>query len=548
MLKLINVTFTPLRVSGNVPKGTTILEAARMMGLSMEGPCNGAGTCGKDLVQVRREGRLETVLACKTILTEDIEVIVPSNDNKGVRIVEDFYREKEHRYSINPAVRKSLNISCEGSASTSVFIDDHLIALEDGDTSSKTFGVAVDIGTTTIASSLVNLKTGEVAARSSVLNPLVYYGHDVMSRIRYSTSGKNGLSRMHRELISAINLLIDVLSKDSGIPVDQVYLLLAAGNTTMQHIFLNKEIAGIGEYPYTAQILDRYTTTADELGIDICKSAQVSVFPSISAYVGGDIVSGLVAVNIQKEDSPALFIDIGTNGEMALITGNGIIATSCAAGPCFEGMTISSGMRAGIGAIESVSLRDGVMLEVIGEGTPRGICGSGLLDLVSEMIRTGVVNSRGRLQGPDNTELSDLYRERLFQKDGKRHFRLSEEVTVSQEDIRQVQLARAAIRTGVEFLLSEGGIRYEDVKTVIIAGGFGYHISRESLVTVGLIPVFPNAKLSFVGNSSLEGGKMGLLDKDVLDRSTGLARGAKVIELANVDGFEKRFVREMNFA
>lgn len=548
MSDLVNVTFNLMRSSGSVPSGTSILEAARILGIAMEGPCNGAGTCGKDLVQIRREGRLETVLACKTLLTEDTEVIVPSHDSKGVRIVEDFYREGEHRYSINPSVKKSLNISCEGSASTSVLIDDHLIAVEDGDTSSISLGVAVDIGTTTIASSLVNLKTGEVACRSSVLNPLVYYGHDVMSRIRYSTSEKNGLSRMHRELISAINLLIDVLSKDSEVPVEQIYTLLAAGNTTMQHIFLNMEIAGIGEYPYTARILDRYTTTAEELGIDICKSGQVSVFPSISAYVGGDIVSGLVAVNIQKEDSPALFIDIGTNGEMALVTGSGIIATSCAAGPCFEGMTISSGMRAGSGAIEGVSLKDGVMLDVIGEGAPRGICGSGLLDLVSEMIRTGVVNSRGRLQGPENSEMPDAYRERLFQKDGKRHFQLSEDVTVSQEDIRQVQLARAAIRTGVEFLLSEGGIKYEDIKTVIIAGGFGYHISRESLVTVGLIPVFPNAKLSFVGNSSLEGGRMGLLDKDILDRSTGLARGAKVIELANVDGFEKRFVKEMNFA
>lgn len=545
---MINVTFHPIRVSGSVPRGATILEAARMLGLAMEGPCNGAGTCGKDLVQVRREGRLETVLACKTILTEDIEVIVPSHDNKGVRIVEDFYREGEHHYSINPAVRKSLDISCEGSAATSVFIDDRLISVEDGDTSSISFGVALDIGTTTIASSLVNLKTGEVAARSSVLNPLVYYGHDVMSRIRYSTSEKNGLVRMHRELISAINLLIDILSRDSGIEKEGIYTLLTAGNTTMQHIFLNKEIAGIGEYPYTAQILDRYTTTAQELGIDICKSGQVSVFPSISAYVGGDIVSGLVAVDIQKGNSPALFIDIGTNGEMALVTASGITATSCAAGPCFEGMTISSGMRAGSGAIEGVSLKDGVMLEVIGEGAPRGICGSGLLDLVSEMIRTGIVNSRGRLQGPENSELPDVYRERLLQKDGKRQFRLSDEVTVSQEDIRQVQLARAAIRSGVEFLLSEGGVRYEDIKTVIIAGGFGYHISRESLVTVGLIPVFPDAKLSFVGNSSLEGGKMGLLDKDILDRSSGLARGARVIELANVDGFEKRFVREMNFA
>lgn len=547
MAESANITFTPLRSSGSVPTGTTILNAARILGIAIEGPCNGTGTCGKDLVQIRREGRLETVLACKALLEEDTEVIVPSHNVNGTKIVEDFYSEARRHHPLDPSVKKVVVID-NGTPSTSVFIESRVVTTEEGDTTASSYGVALDIGTTTIAASMLDLNTGSVIGRSSTLNPLVYYGHDVMSRIKFSVSSKGGLLRMHRELISAVNLLIEIMSTDCGIDKKRIYALLAAGNTTMQHIFLNMEIAGIGEYPYTAVTLDRFSTGAESLGIDIFSEGAVSVFPCMSAYVGGDIVSGLMAVDAGEDGSPALFIDIGTNGEMALITNMGMIATSCAAGPCFEGMTISSGMRAGEGAIEGVSLKDGVTLNVIGNSVPRGICGSGLMDLISEMIRTGLVNQRGRLKGSDDPDVPEIHRERLYQKDGKRLFRLTDDVSISQEDIRQVQLARAAIRTGVEFLLSESGIAHDQIKNVIIAGGFGYHISRESLVTVGLIPDFPDAAISFVGNSSLEGARTGLLNKDILKAASSLARSAKVLELANVEGFEKRFVREMNFS
>lgn len=257
--------------------------------------------------------------------------------------------------------------------------------------------------------------------------------------------------------------------------------------------------------------------------------------------------SGLLAIDLKESETPALFIDIGTNGEMALLLNERIVTTSTAAGPCFEGMTISCGMRAGIGAIEHVSFGEELSLEIIGGGPARGICGSGLLDLVSEMIRVGIVNSRGRLQGHETLDLPDVHRKQLFEKEGKRHFRLTGDVSVSQEDIRQVQLARAAIRSGVEVLLSESGIEADQLKSVVIAGGFGYHITKESLLTVGLIPELPGATFSFVGNSSLEGTRRTLLDKGLIDRSTSIARNATVVELSNVEGFEARFVGAMHF-
>lgn len=521
MTETFNITFYPSRIEGMVPRGTTIIEAARMLGIGIEGPCNGAGTCSKDLVQVRANKTLDIVLACKTIIDADLEVIIPSHENKALKTVEHFHSLENLPLPI---------FVKEGKAPRTPY-----------------YGIALDIGTTTIVAALVDLNSCETLGTSSTLNPLVFYGHDVMSRIRYSVSEKDGLLKMHMELVSAVNLLIDLLTADTGARPEDICQLVAAGNTTMQHIFLNKGIASIGECPYKAEVLDVFTTTAGELAIGIAERTPVMTFPCISAYVGGDIVSGLVAVNLDRSKLPALFIDIGTNGEMALLMEGRTVAASTAAGPCFEGMTISCGMRAGTGAIERVTLEEELSIEVIGGGPARGICGSGLLDLVAELIRTGLLNSRGRLQGRESIELPEIYKDHLFEKNGKRHFRLTDNLSISQEDIRQVQLARAAIRSGVEVLLSGNLINADQLKSVIIAGGFGYHLKKEGLITVGLLPAFAGAAFSFVGNSSLEGARMMLLDKGVVDRSTSIARNATVVELASVEGFEVRFVGAMHF-
>lgn len=550
MREEVNVTFIPLRISGFVPKGISLLDASRLLNAGIEAPCNGAGTCGKDLVQIRRAGRLDTVLACKTFLEVDTEVIIPSHDNnKDTKHVGLFYGNHSTAVNIiNPSVKKIVSTKSDGTIISSIYFEEELIAERVGDDGVGQFGIALDIGTTSISAFLISLDNGNILGSSSMLNPLVYYGNDVMSRIRFSVSRNDGLLILHKELISVVNLLIDLMSKDSGINKENIYYIAAAGNTTMQHIFLNKEIKEIGEYPYIACLLEQFTTTAESLSIGISKAGRITTFPCISAYVGGDIVSGLIAVEKAIVYSPVLFIDIGTNSEMAIVRADGIIATSCAAGPCFEGMSISCGMRAGTGAIDAVTLRDGLNLQVIGGGIPKGICGSGLIDLIAEMIRTGIVSSNGRLQGKDCPYIEDVYRDRLFEKDGKRCFRLTDDLTISQEDIRQVQLARAAIRTGAEILLAETGINREEMAKVIIAGGFGYHIKKQSILSIGLIPLFPNAETIFVGNSSLEGARMALLNKDVFRDATTIARKGRFLELANVNGFEKVFVREMRFS
>ena len=621
----MKITFYPSKITGVVPKGITILDAARRLGVDIEGPCGGTGKCGRDLVQVRTESNLSTVLACKTLVETDLEVILPSHERKTLKIVEGFFSEGDRVYDIDPSVKKELMYDEHGLCFTRVYGNDGILFVENGNTKAQTYGIAIDIGTTTLVASLVDLNSGEVLNSSSTLNPLVYYGHDVMSRIKYSASRQDGLLRMHRELVSTVNLLIKALSSERSVRPENIYQIIGAGNTTMQHIFLNKEIKGMGEYPYKAEILDTFTTTAQELFVDIAVNAPVTTFPCISAYVGGDIVSGLLAIDSKSLEVPALFLDIGTNGEIALILNDKIFASSTAAGPCFEGMTISSGMRAGEGAIEHVRFEEGLSLEVIGGGQPKGICGSGLLDLVSELIRTGLVNPRGRLQVTDTenniiqqtatksflpsgnsmnefplstpTSISlpsssnsvsllsssnlippivrlsahdevkggeggckDVctnekslhnntikYKKNLFNREGKRYFRLTDTVSISQEDIRQVQLAKAAIRAGVEILLAKCGLKAEGLKTIIIAGGFGYHLNEKSLFGIGLLPETINARLSFVGNSSLEGAVRVLLNRKLVNDAVKIARTAQVVELSQISDFENVFIREMHF-
>ena len=237
MSQEIEITFYPIKISGRVPKGITILEAARRLGISVESPCGGTGKCGKDIVQVRINKTLDTVLACKTVVENDMEVTLPSQEKKDdMKIIDGFFTKDSRQYNMNPSVKKELVHYGNGLYSTRVYANDKLIASEEGDTQSCLYGIALDIGTTTLAASLVDLHHGNILENSSVLNPLVYYGHDVMSRIKYSISHKDGLFRMHSELISAINFLISFLSSEKDIKPENIYQVIAAGNTTMQHI------------------------------------------------------------------------------------------------------------------------------------------------------------------------------------------------------------------------------------------------------------------------------------------------------------------------
>lgn len=519
--------------------GLTILEAARAAGIAVESPCNGLGTCGKCKVRITEPeaanpeiappfdgtDKLDTpaqcaasttVLACQKKVDRNMAVFVRDYqaENSSLKIITSESRTLGFNYELKPFIVK------------------------DG----PCFGLVVDIGTTTLVTSLIDIKTGKLVASESALNPQSGYAQDVLSRIHFA-SKPDGLETMHRTFIEIINLMIEKLSRESNIDRLHIYEAVYSGNTAMLHLACAVEPSSLGQYPYTPKIWGNSHVAATPLNIS--PEALIYLPPVISAYVGADITSGILATGLAEKKGATVFIDIGTNGEIVVARDGVMAASSTAAGPCFEGMNISCGMRASKGAIESFMVDDdgNLSFEVIG-GKPdlpvpaAGICGSGLLDIAGELVRTGVIEKNGRFVSKHK---------QLREKDGKRAYFITDEVYLSQKDVRQIQLAKGAVRCGIEMLLAKLGIQPEKVDSVIIAGSFGYHLNEKSLINTGLLPAAFAGKASFAGNTSISGGVALLLNTRLREKMGRLTQQVEKVELADDPEFEKTFVRYLSF-
>ncbi|MGN1410494.1 MAG: ASKHA domain-containing protein, partial [Eubacteriales bacterium] len=323
--------------------------------------------------------------------------------------------------------------------------------------------------------------------------------------------------------------------------------VIYSGNTTMIHLATNVDPTSLGKFPYTPKIRGGNDIPADML--DISPFGLVYLPPIISSYVGPDITSGVLASQIEKKKGTTLFIDIGTNGEMVIAKDGSLSATSTAAGPAFEGMNITYGMRAGKGALEMFQIDDGGNIEThtIGDVKATGICGSGLLDIVGELVKTGVVGPNGKIIPPEKGSYPENLKQYVVSFEGKPAFRVTDDVYLTQKDVRQVQLAKGAVRAGIEAFLLSQNVRAEDVDLVEIAGSFGYHLRAKSLINIGLLPKEFEGKVSFVGNTSKSGGKAFLLNTDLRRYMEELVGKIDSVELSNREGFNKIFVNALNF-
>ena len=378
------------------------------------------------------------------------------------------------------------------------------LSFETGDTTRELYGIAVDIGTTTLVSSLLDLRDGAELGVTSSLNPQVLYAQDVLSRIKMG-SQPEGLRKLHDELIDEINRQIASLAAQAGVNAQSIYEVVFSGNTTMLHLAVGVNPASLGKFPYTLALEGGGHVAAQAVGLRIAPQALVYLPPIISAYVGPDIISGILATRLAERDGVTLFVDIGTNGEMALAVDGKLTATSTAAGPAFEGMNIACGMRASRGAVELVSLgEDGVHVRTIAGAEAVGICGSGLLDVVAELAVKSGLDRNGRFQ--HKAVLTQPWSERWEMLDGKPIFRIAGPVYLTQKDVRQVQLAKGAIRAGVELLLKANNVSAAQVDRVLIAGSFGFHLRTLSLVNLGLLPREFADRVEFVcaGSTVLE--------------------------------------------
>jgi uncharacterized 2Fe-2S/4Fe-4S cluster protein (DUF4445 family) len=543
----VEVRFLPGPFLAEVQPGSTLLEAARKARAPLEAPCDGAGICGKCRVWLDPEaltalesdvqvgggnGQGALVLACDARVRADIAATIPDRGDKNLAIV-------DHGLATARSLAPHIAV-VRATDGCTVWAGPELIASLPSAVAN--FGIAVDIGTTTLVVALVDLESGDELAVASALNPQTAYGHDVLSRIHFAAE-PDGLSTMQRALVDGLNILIRQVCQRAGVDTGHIHEAVLGGNTCMLHIAAAVDPAPLGRAPYRPSLTGGNHLRAAELGLGIAAHGLVYLPPLVSGFVGADITAGILATDLHRSRQTALLLDIGTNGEMVLAHAGELWATSTAAGPAFEGVNIACGMRAAPGAVDAVIANDGGWtLHTIGDVSAIGICGSGLIDLVSCLVKNGTIGKNGRFATKAAPPVGNW-----DESEGRCLLRLSNGVVLTQKDVRQVQLAKAAIRTGLDSLLAQAKVRTQDVERVLVAGSFGYHLRPDSLAGSGLLPASLAAKVEAVGNTC-KAGAITLLTNDDTRRELKAAAGrVRSIELANDAAFGRRFVEQMTF-
>lgn len=426
---------------------------------------------------------------------------------------------------------------------------EELLAVEAGDTRERAYGIAFDIGTTTVVGYLLDLCSGKEVARSSRLNGQQAWGADVLSRASHAMEKPHGLADLQAAVVGTLNQIIADCC--SSVDPQHVYAMTVVGNSIMHHLALGLSPATIAVSPYVPVTRDGMTVRAADLGIAL-PNARAYVLPLIGAYVGADMLAVIVATGLDESDEVRLAVDIGTNGEMALGSRDHILACSAPAGPAFEGAEIRQGMRASAGAIDRVRILDDVRIWTIGDIPPKGICGSGLIDALSQMVRRGIVEPSGRLLPRPDLEgrLPSKVLERIVGQDYTWEFVLSWDpyVAVTQDDVRQLQLAKGTILCGVRILMEELGIQAADIGQVYLAGAFGNFVDKRSALGIGMLPPgIPPGRIVGVGNAAGQGSRMALLSKSIRRRAEALARRVEYFELSKHPRFEEIFIESLGF-
>lgn len=591
------VTFLPDQRRVVVPRGTILIEAADRVGILLYSACGRVGTCGQCRIQVAGQG---DVLACQYPVERDVQVTVPDGSRyyaqqilrhthgegttaepslvkvylPGVENGPETCVERIERIlgrpvrSCPPAQDSSvLDMGALGSGSgiTAVCREPlsaepteplWLIGVEPGDTRTELYGLAVDLGTTTIVGRLHDLASGHVLATVAEANPQIRYGDDVVSRIHHA-GDPAGAEALQSAVTGCLEDLLGRACGEAHVSRERVYEVLVAGNTTMGHLLVGLPVASLGQAPYHAHTLEMQDRPAASLGIKAAPGARLVVLPNIAGFVGADTTAVALAVGLEDLNENTLVVDIGTNGELLLKAGGRMLAASCAAGPALEGARIGQGSRAVDGAIQSVEVIDGrVEVDVIGGVAARTICGSGLIDAVAVMLETGVLDASGRFveEGALPDGMSRDIRSRRVVHHGQPAFVVAGDpagvagrVLLTQRDIREVQLAKGAIRTGAELLLGEAGLKVADLHAVLLAGAFGNYIRRSSALRIGLLPPVPEERIHFVGNAALAGASMCLVNRACRRRAVELAGRIKYVEIAHRPDFQMAFAESMLF-
>jgi uncharacterized 2Fe-2S/4Fe-4S cluster protein (DUF4445 family) len=570
--------------------GELLIDVLTRAGLmSADSPCGRKGICRKCLVKVRAAARgWEDVLACQTPVVSDMEFVASAQDYGDDICLQDSFGT---RVQPETALKKTLVDSFAGGMAlcweqccadagitaarceparveivrdvaeyyrtrtpfTVISTDDAILGLEVGDTCREFYGMAFDIGSTTVVGYLLDLRDGRLAATVSSLNPQVKYGADVITRIAFAEREPDGLEKLRGAIVGCVDELVGRAVQKAGIGREAVYDLVFVGNPAMEHFFLGIQPAGLGRAPYQPVLRNSVAFRASQAGVNVNALAEVHWLPAIAGFVGADTVGMIVAHSLTGKDTVTLALDIGTNGEIVLAGGGRLWACSAAAGPAFEGSLMTCGMRAQSGAIDKVWIENGeVYFHVIDGAKPRGLCGSGIVDAIAAMVKAGVVDATGRLATPPE---QGHFAGRMVKKDEQAAFLLvpggqtgdGRDIVISQKDIRDLQLAKAAIAAGAKMLVRQAGLSLQAIERVLLAGAFGLYLSPESIRTIGLIPRSLCDKIVPVGNAAGLGAQNALLSKRVRRLAVEEAQRVTYVELAGKRDFSDVFVDELFF-
>lgn len=496
------ITLMPSGVRQTFPAGTILADALFEMGVVVATPCGGRGTCGK--CRVTLEGEADDVLACRTPIIGDLRI------HAG---------QAEIHHAIHfPAVQ----------------------------TDSR-FSVAVDIGTTTVRISLVDISREFSFEVASFLNPQRKFGHDVISRIAASSTPSK-LKTLQGLISKAIAIRLDRVLKGMNVAVDRIERIVFSGNTTMLYLLFGLDVEPLGRYPYTTRIKDFLELSAREIGLEGIASAHACALPVLSAFIGADLVGALALCHDHGIFHNAFFIDLGTNGELFVLDDKGKpYATSCAMGPALEGMNISWGMTADTGAITHIfEEAQCISYKMIGCGEPAGITGTALVDLVALALDEGIVSPRGSFTHDLGSDC--LIPPLCFEEDsGMRVLSLWGDIRLTQQDIRTVQLTKAASLSAARFLLEAAKCGPEDIEHVLIAGAFGEYLDLNHFRRLGFIPDFPYARQEFHGNTSLKAAEKACMEPDFVKRAAALRDRTQEVVLSSQPGFQDVFIQSLNF-
>ncbi|WP_148409189.1 ASKHA domain-containing protein [Murimonas intestini] len=530
-MKNYRIRICPSNKSILVQEGTTLLEALRMSGEKPDAPCGGKGTCGKCQVTVLAEGFRKVCRACQTVVDQDMTVELPEKGNRA-QILSEGRRQKVE-------VLPGLDFM-EGEQPES----------------GRWCLMSFDIGTTTIAGYLMDGITGEELARDSCLNSQIQFGADVISRAVMAV--EEGTERLTASVRSDINGLAASLAQKGGILPEDVALVSVVGNSCMHHLFLGITPKGLLKIPYMPEVTEGLRIPAADCRIKVNSKAELLMLPNIAGFVGADTAACMLWAGFDRIGPMTLLLDIGTNGEMVLGNKDRAVSCSTAAGPAFEGARIECGMRGKEGAIDHVFMEDGhLSYSVIGGGRPEGICGSGLLDAAAFLMKSGFLLPSGRMQKKEklNTPESVMYKNRIREIGKRQAFVLAEEgetadgrpVYISQKDIRELQLGKGAIASGISLLCRELGIQVQEIEQVMIAGAFGNYMDPRSACEVGMIPSCLLDKIISVGNAAGEGARIAVLNREEYERSKRMAASVEFLELASDPLFQKIFIQNLDF-